>query len=169
MKSRIYTGIVGVAALMLFSIPPGSVIIVRAQTATPNIAAQLSLATQEVHRGRVVRASLVLTIPAGYHVNAHNPISRFALPTRIEVEAPSGIKIGAITYPKAIVRRFKFSADRLGVYERSAVIRFNLVVPPDQATGAGQLKVRLSYQSCSNEVCFPPAKREIAMPITVCN
>jgi DsbC/DsbD-like thiol-disulfide interchange protein len=167
MKSRIRIRIVGLAAFMVFSIAPGNATMVRARTATPNIAAQLSLATQEIQRGRVVRASLVLTIPPGYHVNAHNPVSRFALPTRIDVQAPSGIKIGAITYPKAVVRRFNFSGDRLGVYERSAVIRFSLIVPRDQATGAGQLTVRLSYQSCSDEVCFPPAKREIAIPITI--
>src|SRR5260370_41919964 len=104
MRIPIPIRIIGLAAFMIFSIAPGSFIIVRAQTATPNIAAQLSLATKEVQRGRVVRASLVLSIPAGYHVSAHNPVSRFALPTRIDVEAPSGIKIGAITYPKAVVR-----------------------------------------------------------------
>ena len=167
MKSRTHIRIITLAAFMICSIAPGSFIIVHAQTATPNITAQLSMATQEVQRGRAVRATLVLTIPGGYHVNAHNPVSRFALPTKIDVEAPSGIKTGAITYPKAVVRRFNFSDDPLGVYERSAVIRFSLIVPRDQATGARQLKVRLSYQSCSDEVCFPPAKREISIPITI--
>jgi DsbC/DsbD-like thiol-disulfide interchange protein len=167
MRIPIPIRIIGLAAFMIFSIAPGSFIIVRAQTATPNIAAQLSLANQEVQRGRAVRASLVLTIPAGYHVNAHNPVSRFALPTKIEVEAPSGIKIGAITYPKAVVRRFSFSENRLGVYDRSAVLKFSLVVPPNQAIGKGELKVWLSYQSCSDEVCFPPVKREITVPITI--
>jgi len=167
MKNRFATRTIGMAAFIICSIAPGSFTIVRGQTTAPNIAPQLSLTTQEVQRGRVVRASIVLTIPAGYHVNAHNPVSRFALPTKIDVEAPSGIRIGAITYPKAIVRRFNFSGDRLGVYEHSAVIRFSLIVPREQATGVGQLKVRLSYQSCSDEVCFPPSRREITIPITI--
>jgi hypothetical protein len=167
MKDRFPTRTISTVAFITCSIAPGSFTIVRGQTTAPNIAAQLSLTTQEVQRGRIVRASIVLTIPAGYHVNAHNPVSRFALPTKIDVEAPSGIKIGAITYPKAVVRRFNFSDDRLGVYERSAVFRFGLIVPRDQAAGAGLLKVRLTYQSCSDEVCFPPAKREIAIPIRI--
>src|SRR5262249_31405078 len=167
MKSLLPPATVGAAAFVLCSIVPGSFTIVRAQTATPNISTKLLLVTKEVRRGRVVRASLVLSIPAGYHVNAHNPVSRFALPTEIDVEAPIGIKIGAITYPKAVVRHFNFSNDRLGVYERSAVIRFSLIVPRDQATGAGELKVRLSYQSCSDEACFPPVTREITIPIMI--
>ncbi|MGH9759314.1 MAG: protein-disulfide reductase DsbD domain-containing protein, partial [Blastocatellia bacterium] len=110
----------------------------------------------------------VLSIPSGYHVNAHQPVSRFAIPTKIDVEAPSGIRIRAIAYPRAFLRRFNFSHDRLAVYDGAAtIIRFSLIVPVEQATGAGELKVRLSYQSCSNEACFPPAKREITIPITI--
>jgi hypothetical protein len=167
MRNRFTTRTVGLAAFIICSIAPGSFTIVRGQTTAPNIAAQLSLATYEVQRGRVIRASLVLTIPAGYHVNAHNPVSHFALPTKIDIEPPSGIKTGPITYPRAVVRRFNFSDDRLGVYERTAVIRFSLIVPRDQATGAGQVTVLISYQSCSDEVCFPPARREITVPITI--
>jgi DsbC/DsbD-like thiol-disulfide interchange protein len=114
-----------------------------------------------------VHASLVLDIPPGYHVNAHDPVSRFALPTKIEVEAPGGMKIGPIFYPRAIVRRFTFSEDRLGVYENRAVIRFSIMVPPNQPSGKTEIKTRLSYQSCSDEVCFPPMKREISVSLTV--
>ena len=112
-------------------------------------------------------ASLVLVIPRGYHVNAHEPVSRFALPTKIEVEAPNGIKVGSIIYPKPIVRRFSFSEDRLGVYENRTVIRFSVIVPPNQPRGKGEINARLSYQSCSDEVCFPPMKREVSVSLAV--
>jgi hypothetical protein len=99
---------------------------VHAQTTPPKITTKLSLTSANVQRGRSVRASLVLDIPRGYHVNAHDPLSRYALATKIEIEAPSGIRIGSILYPKAIVRRFTFSDGQLGVYENRAVIRFNI-------------------------------------------
>lgn len=140
---------------------------VHAQTTPPKITTRLSLTTANVQRGRSVRASLVIDIPAGYHVNAHEPVSRFALPTKIEVEAPDHIRISSILYPKAIVRRFTFSADRLGVYKNRAVIRFNVVIPSNQQTGKSEIKTRLSYQSCSDEVCFPPQKREINVVLNV--
>ncbi len=135
-----------------------SLTIVHAQTTPPKITTRLTLTTSNVHRGHWVQASLVLDIPPGYHVNAHDPVSRFALPTKIEVEAPSGVKIGPVSYPRAIVRRFTFSEDRLGVYESRAVIRFSIMVPSNQPAGKTEIKTRLSY---------PPMKREISVSFTV--
>jgi DsbC/DsbD-like thiol-disulfide interchange protein len=109
----------------------------------------------------------VLEVPSGYHVNAHQPISRFAPPTKLEVEAPSGIKIGRIFYPKAFARRFTFSEDRLGVYEHQVAITFTFTVPPNQSPGKVEIKCRLSYQSCSDEVCFPPVTRELAVAFMI--
>jgi len=139
----------------------------QAQTTPPKIVTKLSLTTANVQRGRSVSASLVLDIPRGYHVNAHDPVSRYALPTKVEVDAPSGIRIGSISYPRAILRRFTFSEDRLGVYESRTVIRFNIKIPANQQTGQSEIKAHLSYQSCSDEVCFPPVKTEISVPLNV--
>jgi DsbC/DsbD-like thiol-disulfide interchange protein len=141
--------------------------VARAQTTPPKIDASLSLPGQMVQRGRTVSASLILDIPARYHVNAHDPLSRFAPATKIEVEGPSGITVGPITYPKAIVRKFGFSGDRLGVYEHRTTIRFSIKVPANQPPGKTEIKVRLNYQSCSDEVCFPPTKREVTASFTV--
>jgi DsbC/DsbD-like thiol-disulfide interchange protein len=149
------------------SIAPVGLNVARAQTTPPKIGTRLVLAAQRVQRGRTVSASLILDIPSGYHVNAHDPVSKFALPTKIDVEAPSGIKVGQITYPKAIVRTFSFSGDRLGVYENRAVIRFSINVPPNQPKGNAEIKTQINYQSCSNEVCFPPMKRDVRVSFTV--
>jgi len=167
MKHRTLSLLSGLTISLSVCSTLASLAIVHAQTTPPKITTRLLLANSNVQRGRAVRASLVLDIPGGYHVNGHEPLSRFALPTRIEVEAPTGIKVGSIIYPKAIVRRFSFSEDQLGVYENRTVIRFSVIVPPNQPTGKGEIKARLSYQSCSDEVCFPPMKREVTVSFTV--
>ena len=167
MKRRILSLLSGLTISLTVCAAWASLTIVQAQTTPPKRATRLSLTNSNVQRGRSVRASLVIDIPPGYHVNAHDPISRFALPTKIEVEAPSGMKIGPVVYPRAIVRRFTFSEDRLGVYETRAVIRFTIMVPPNQPTAKSEIKARLSYQSCSDEVCFPPMKREVSVSFTV--
>ena len=59
------------------------------------------------------------------------------------------------------------SDDQLGVYENRAVIRFNIIIPPNQHAGKNEIKAHLSYQSCSDEVCFPPAKSEISVTLNV--
>ena len=167
MKRQILSLLSSLTVSLFLCLAWASLSTAHAQTTTPKISTKLSLNTANVQRGRSVRASLVLDIPPGYHVNAHDPVSRFALPTKIEVEAPSGIRIGPIFYPRGSVRRFTFSDDRLGVYENRTVIRFNIMIPPNQETGKSEIKARLSYQSCSDEVCFPPVKREISVSLNV--
>ena len=162
---RTFLLLITVTLLLAFSIAPGGA--ARAQTTPPKINVKLVLAGQRVQKGRAVNASLIIEIPSGYHVNAHDPFSRFALPTKVDVEVPDGIKVGTITYPKAIVRKFSFSGDHLGVYENRAVIRFIIKVPPNQPRGNAEIKARLNYQSCSNEVCFPPMKREVTASLTI--
>ena len=162
---RTFLLLISLTLLLAFSIAPSGA--ARAQTTPPKINVKLVLAGQRVQRGRAVWASLIVEIPSGYHVNAHDPVSRFALPTKVDVEVPDGIKVGTITYPKAIVRKFSFSGDRLGVYENRAVIRFIIMVPPNQPRGNAEIKARLNYQSCSNEVCFPPMKREVTASLAI--
>ena len=157
--------LISLTLLLAFSIAPSRA--ARAQTTPPKINVKLVMAAQRAQRGRAVSASLIIEIPSGYHVNAHDPFSRFALPTKVDVEVPGGIKVGPITYPKAIVRKFSFSGDRLGVYENRAVIRFIIMVPPNQPRGNAEIKARLNYQSCSNEVCFPPMKREVTASLAI--
>lgn len=140
---------------------------VQGQTTPPKISPRLSMDSAKVQKGKALRASLIFEIPGGYHVNAHNPISKFALPTRIEVKTSGGLKVGAISYPKAVVRHFGFSEDALGVYENRAVIRFVVSVPANEPGGKHELKVRLRYQSCSDQVCFPPAETEVVASFDV--
>ncbi|HZE71180.1 MAG TPA: hypothetical protein VE135_16840, partial [Pyrinomonadaceae bacterium] len=81
---RTFLLVISVTLLLAFSIAPGGA--ARAQPTPPKINVKLVLAGQRVQRGRAVSASLILEIPSGYHVNAHDPVSRFALPTKVEVE-----------------------------------------------------------------------------------
>src|ERR1044072_631711 len=124
MKRQILLLLSSLTISLCLCLAPASLSTVHAQTTPPKITTKLSLTSANVQRGRSVRAALVLDIPRGYHVNAHDPVSRYGLATKMEVEAPSGMGIGPILYPEAIVRRFTSSNDQLGVYENRAVIRF---------------------------------------------
>jgi DsbC/DsbD-like thiol-disulfide interchange protein len=143
----------------------------RAGTLTPaaqaNIRVNGFFAADKAQRGRTVQAAVVLDIPDGFHINSNRPLAKFLIPTSVKIEAPGGIRVGPISYPRAQLRSFSFSQDKLSVYEGRAVLRFNVTVPADFQTGVTELRARVKYQSCNDEACFPPATRSVTMPIAI--
>jgi hypothetical protein len=48
-------------------------------------------------------------------------------------------------------------------------MRFNITIPPNFETGLTELRAKVNYQSCNNEVCFPPTTREVKLGINIVN
>jgi DsbC/DsbD-like thiol-disulfide interchange protein len=133
----------------------------------PNIGVNGFFSADKAQQGRTVSAAVVINIPSGYHINSNRPLAGFLIPTSVKVEAPGGIRVGAVSYPRAQLRSFSFSQDKLSVYEGRAVLRFSVVIPANFATGVTELRARVKYQSCNDEACFPPQTRQVAMPIAI--
>ena len=132
----------------------------------PNIGVNGFFATDKAQRGRSIQAAVVLDIPRGFHVNS-NRAAKFSIPTVVKIDAPKGLRVSAVAYPRAIVRRLSFSKEALSLYEGRAVMRFNISVPANFQTGLTELRAKVTYQSCNDEVCFPPTTREVKLGINV--
>lgn len=133
----------------------------------PSISVNGFFATDKAQRGRTVQAAVVMEIPRDFHVNSNRPLGKYFRATKLTISTPGGIKVGPVNYPRGSVRKFSFSEEQLSVYEGRVVMRFTVTIPSNYEQGVTQLNVRLSYQSCSNEVCFQPETRNITMPIAV--
>ncbi|HEY0097913.1 MAG TPA: protein-disulfide reductase DsbD domain-containing protein [Pyrinomonadaceae bacterium] len=131
-----------------------------------NIGVNGFFSADKAQRGRSIQAAVVLDIPRGFHVNA-NKAAKFSIPTVVKIDAPRGLRVGAVVYPRAVVRRLSFSKEALSLYEGRAVMRFNLSVPANFQTGLTELRAKVTYQSCNDEVCFPPTTREVKLGINV--
>ncbi|HKO62892.1 MAG TPA: protein-disulfide reductase DsbD N-terminal domain-containing protein [Pyrinomonadaceae bacterium] len=133
----------------------------------PHINVTAAASNHKVNRGRTLRATVTMEIPGDYHVNSARPLEKFLIPTTLKVSAPDGIRIGPIAYPRAVLRKFKFSKNNVSVYEGRAVMRFTVTVPAATSTGAKELKLSLRYQSCNDEVCFPPQTKDLSLWVHV--
>lgn len=119
-------------------------------------------------RGSTFQAAILMEIPGGLHVNANKPLGKYAVPTIVKVEAPRGFRVTPVVYPRGTARNLQFSpGERLAVYEGRAVMRFNVTVPADAEMGVKNVRVNVRFQSCSDEVCFPPATRELSLAIAI--
>ncbi len=126
-----------------------------------------SLAFDKVKKGRVVRGSVVMDIPAGLHVQSNKPLDKFLIATKLDVETPAGMEVGPVSYPRALMRKLKFSKGMVAVYEGKTVVRFNVTVPANYSGESGEIKGKLRFQACNDESCFPPVTREVKMWLNV--
>ena len=135
-----------------------------------NIGVNGFFSVDPAQRGSTFQGAIVLDIPGGLHVNSNRPLGKYAVPTKVSIDAPRGLRVSSVSYPRGAVRTFRFGgaeAERLSVYERTAVIRFTVTVPAGQELGVARIRANVQFQSCSDEVCFPPARRELTLPIAI--
>lgn len=107
-------------------------------------------------KGRTSSGSVVLSIPGGIHVNSYRPRSEYAIPTRVAVTGLNGVKAYGVTYPAGKMRKFEFSDEPISVYENRAYMGFKYTVPSGYSSNTVRVKVSITYQACTNEVCYPP-------------
>jgi DsbC/DsbD-like thiol-disulfide interchange protein len=167
MKLSSIIKLMSLSLIAAFVIGPASLSSKATPQTAPNININPSLSSGRVQRGRRVQGSVTMDIPSGYHVNSNRPLEKFLIPTELKVEAPKGFRVTRVSYPRSVSRNFKFSKNRVLVYEGRAIMRFNVSVPSNAPTGSTELKLRLRFQSCSDEVCFPPATREMKLWVNV--
>ena len=126
-----------------------------------------AVAPDKIKKGRIVRATVTMDIPNGLHVQSSKPLDKFLVATKLDVETPSGMSVGPISYPRPLMRKLKFSKGNVAVYEGKAMIRFNVTVPANYSGGSGEIKGKLRFQACNDEACFPPVTREVKMWLNV--
>ena len=126
-----------------------------------------SVTPDKVKKGRIVKATVTMDIPTGLHVQSNKPLDKFLVATKLDVETPGGMKVGPISYPRALMRKLKFSKGSVAVYEGKAMIRFNVTVPANYSGGSGEIKGKLRFQACNDDACFAPVTREAKMWLNV--
>ncbi len=119
-----------------------------------------------VTRGKAARATVVLSIPAGLHVNSNRPTGEYMVPTTVKATA-KGVKIGPVSYPRGKNRKFSFSDHPINVYEGQVAFGFNVTAPAGYRGNSVSVRVVVHYQACTNEVCYAPTSKEFTMTASV--
>ena len=125
-----------------------------------------SIGKGTVSRGGSTRATVVLNIPGGLHVNTSRPGSEYAIPTTVRVTC-TGCKAGQVSYPRGRSRRFAFSSDAINVYEGRTSFSFDVRVPANYRGSSIRVRAVVRYQACTNEVCYPPTSKTVNMTARV--
>lgn len=125
-----------------------------------------SIEKSSVKLGKTGKGSIVLTIPSHLHINSNKPTSEFMIPTEIELNSKE-VKNLKIIYPKGKDRKFEFSEEKLNIYEGKTLIPFTFMIPKNLKIKTINIIALVSYQACTDEVCYPPKKTEIVLKAKV--
>src|ERR1700722_434162 len=119
---------------------------------------QAYVSLQPVPRGRSFEIAVVAKISPGFHINAHEPSEDYLIPTKITAELPPGVALVETTYPRGVMRTFRFSKTPLRVYETSFVVKMKLRANDSAPLGHQKIALTIGYQACNQDACLPPTK-----------
>ena len=113
---------------------------------------QLSVAVyaEPIVAGETARLALSATLEDGWHINSHEPLDQYLIPTVLTLSG-EGFKVERVVYPEAAIETFGFSPDPMAVYEHDFVIGAEIV-----AESAAEVTLSLRYQACDDAQCLPP-------------
>ncbi|MDD3642505.1 MAG: cytochrome c biogenesis protein CcdA [Candidatus Krumholzibacteria bacterium] len=158
---------IAAAALALTAVPHSA----SAQfdpTGSGNLVSTTAAASLSIfHPGSRGHIAVTASVRDGWHINAHEPLDSYLIPTVLEVIAPEGIAVEGILYPPPELMKLEISEGEMALYHGSVVFGAAVRVARDAAPGEYEIRAVLRYQGCNNLTCLEPASAGASITIRV--
>jgi DsbC/DsbD-like thiol-disulfide interchange protein len=128
---------------------------------------QAYVSLQPVPRGHSFDIAVVAKISPGFHINAHVPSEDYLIPTKIMADPSPGVLLVETTYPRGVMRAFRFSKTPLRVYEGSFTVRMRLRASSAAPLGPQKIGLTVGYQACNQDACLPPTKLSVVADLEI--
>src|SRR5271169_198011 len=128
---------------------------------------QAYVSLQPVPRGRAFEIAVVAKISPGFHINAHVPSEDYLIPTKILADLSPGVFLVETTYPRGVMRAFRFSKTPLRVYEGSFTVLMKLRANGSAPLGPQKIGLTVGYQACNQDACLPPTKVAVTADLEI--
>jgi thiol:disulfide interchange protein DsbD len=122
---------------------------------------------QPVPAGHSFEVAVVAKISPGFHINAHVPSEEYLIPTKVTAELSPGVFLVETTYPRGVMRAFRFSKTPLRVYEGSFTVRMKLRATGTAPLGPQKIGLTVGYQACNQDACLPPTKLSLTADLEI--
>jgi hypothetical protein len=131
-------------------------------TSTP-VTAALAVVPEKITPGKSAQVLVKARILPLHHIYGLNKSGSENAPTTLQLQLPQGMKLkGNWKAPDA--RKGKGKAR---IYENEVIFQASLLVADNVPAGKHTLKCEMGYQVCDEELCWPPAKLNLATEIEV--
>ncbi len=135
---------------------------VSAEARGPHVQAVAWLAAQTYRPMQRLHLHVALDMGPDLHVYA-SPSAEGLVPLRVEVEPLEGLSVAAARYPKPHLLTAPLIGEPMLVHAGAVRVTIPLQFAANQ--GVATLKIRVSYQACSNTVCSPPESVDLTLDV----
>ncbi|MBI2956501.1 MAG: hypothetical protein HYY26_04220 [Acidobacteria bacterium] len=116
--------------------------------------------------GRAADFTVVATIREGFHINSNKPLQDYLIPTRVELAEEGPFVLEGLKFPAGELKSFEFAPDeKLSVYEGTVKVAARLRAKAEAPTGQHTVRLIFHFQACNDQLCLPPARREVTLSV----
>ena len=116
--------------------------------------------------GKPLKGVLTLALPEGLHGYQNPPSGEFEIPVKLSVADPA-YRLTKVDYPGGESMTVAGGDQPTRVYQGTVRIPFTLLVAKALPKGASGVSLRLDYQLCTMQSCYPPAFLTVKAPLKV--
>ena len=138
-----------------------------AQMTRPRAQVTPLVETESIAPGSTVRVALQVSLPEGLHTQSNKPRDPLLIPTEITIDAPSGVTVDEIVWPPSTDFVSAGQDKPLAVFEHEFAIGIPLTVAATAPPGEIAVPVKLRYQACDANLCYPPTTAQSQWTIKV--
>ncbi len=133
-----------------------------------NLVSAEALASLSVfHPGSTGHIAVRAAVRDGWHINSHEPLDKFLIPSRLEITAPEGIVVLGVLYPEPSFEKLEVSDSKMSLFHGVVIFGAEIRIEKNTLPGEYEIKGVLEYQGCNNLTCLEPGTAGASITIRV--
>jgi hypothetical protein len=133
---------------------------------TPHVTLATSVNRAPAAPGKTL--ALYIDVIPDPNIHVYAPGAKGYLPIGLEIKPQSGIKPGALRYPKSQIYFFEPTRERIPVYQTPFRLVQNVTLASSLEPGQTLvLSGTLTYQACDDAICYKPVSAPLRWTIEV--
>jgi len=128
---------------------------------------ETTVVSARIQPGVTAHLRLKVVLPDGLHVQSDKPRDPALVATSLTLSAPDGVSVLRTTYPKATDLAQPGLDEPLSVFSGTFDIDMDVAISRSVHPGPLAVAGQLRYQSCTDQVCFPPSRAALTWNVKV--
>jgi cytochrome c biogenesis protein CcdA/thiol-disulfide isomerase/thioredoxin len=126
-----------------------------------------AVAERAVRAGEKARLALKVSLPEGLHTQSDKPRDPTLIPTVLTINAPAGVTVDEIVFPKATDLKQAGQDVPLAVFEQIFAIGVQASLAATVPAGDLVIPAKLRYQACDANLCYAPTVADVQWTVRV--